>query len=77
MADVNTTTTGAGTAEDLYVSGPDAQASAAERAVETTEARRLAERYRLPFIDLSQAHLDHDLFRALPADLMLRYGFVP
>src|SRR5215208_6122372 len=38
---------------------------------------RLAERYRLPFVDLSQYSVDHDLFRAIPADLMLRYGFVP
>ena len=36
-----------------------------------------AERYRLPFVDLSQFSIDHELFRAIPADLMLRYGFVP
>jgi type IV pilus assembly protein PilB len=34
-------------------------------------------RYRLSFIDLSEFHIDHDLFRSIPADLMLRYGFVP
>ena len=50
---------------------------AAERAAETAQARRLAERYRLPFVDLSQFSIDHDLFRTIPADLMLRYGFVP
>ena len=27
--------------------------------------------------DISQFSIDHDLFRAIPADLMLRYGFVP
>jgi type IV pilus assembly protein PilB len=75
MEDVNTSTPAVTTTDEMYVGVPEA--TAAERAVETTEARRLAERYRLPFIDLSQAHLDHELFRAIPADLMLRYGFVP
>jgi type II secretory ATPase GspE/PulE/Tfp pilus assembly ATPase PilB-like protein len=60
---------------DLYVGVPEA--SAAEQAAETAHARRLAERYRLPFVDLSQFSIDHELFRAIPADLMLRYGFVP
>jgi type IV pilus assembly protein PilB len=61
--------------EELYVAVPDA--SAEERAAETAQARRLAERYRLPFVDLAQFSIDHELFRAIPADLMLRYGFVP
>src|SRR5688500_1223656 len=60
---------------DLYVSAPEA--SAAEQVAETAHARRLAERYRLSFVDLSQFSIDHELFRAIPADLMLRYGFVP
>jgi type II secretory ATPase GspE/PulE/Tfp pilus assembly ATPase PilB-like protein len=60
---------------ELYVALPDA--SPAEQAEETAQARHLAERYRLPFIDLSQFSIDHELFRAIPADLMLRYGFVP
>ena len=37
----------------------------------------LAERYRLEFVDLSKFSIDHELFRAIPAELMLRYGFVP
>ena len=53
------------------------EASAAEKAAEAARARKLAERYRLEFVDLSQFSIDHDLFRAIPADLMLRYGFVP
>jgi type IV pilus assembly protein PilB len=60
---------------ELYVGV--AEASAAERAAETALAERLAERYRLEFVDLSHYNLDHDLFRTIPADLMLRYGFVP
>ena len=48
-----------------------------DHAAEAAEARRLAERYRLEFVDMDQFHIDGDLFRAIPADLMLRYGFVP
>ncbi len=59
----------------LYAEGVD-QATE-ERAAETMQARRLAERYGLEFVDLEQFHIDHDLFRSIPADLMLRYGFVP
>jgi type II secretory ATPase GspE/PulE/Tfp pilus assembly ATPase PilB-like protein len=49
----------------------------AEHAAEAAHARRLAERYRLEFVDLSKFSIDHELFRAIPAELMLRYGFVP
>jgi type IV pilus assembly protein PilB len=59
----------------MYVGVPEATAD--EQAAETGHARRLADRYRLPFVDLSQFSIDHELFRAIPADLMLRYGFVP
>jgi type IV pilus assembly protein PilB len=44
---------------------------------EEREARRLAARYELEFVDLEEFHIDHELFRTIPADLMLRYGFVP
>ena len=44
---------------------------------EVAKARKLAERYRLEFIDMDQFRIDQDLFRSIPADLMLRYGFVP
>jgi type II secretory ATPase GspE/PulE/Tfp pilus assembly ATPase PilB-like protein len=54
-----------------------AEQSAAELAAEMAQARRLAERYRLPFLDLAHFNIDHDLFRTIPAELMLRYGFVP
>jgi type II secretory ATPase GspE/PulE/Tfp pilus assembly ATPase PilB-like protein len=64
-----------GTDADLYVGLPET--SAVDHAEETSHARRLAERYRLEFVDLSQFSIDHELFRAIPADLMLRYGFVP
>jgi type II secretory ATPase GspE/PulE/Tfp pilus assembly ATPase PilB-like protein len=44
---------------------------------EVAEARRLAARYELEFVDLDKFNIDHALFRSIPADLMLRYGFVP
>jgi type IV pilus assembly protein PilB len=44
---------------------------------EVAEARRLATRYELEFVDLDHFNIDHALFRSIPADLMLRYGFVP
>jgi type IV pilus assembly protein PilB len=72
---VNQTSGVTGAPEELYVGS--SEASAAERAAEAAQARRLAERYRLEYADISQLTIDHDLFRAIPADLMLRYGFVP
>src|SRR6187401_651471 len=44
---------------------------------EVMRARKLAERYRLEFIDMDEFRINQELFRAIPADLMLRYGFVP
>ena len=72
MANGNTTT---GAESELYVGVQET--SAAEQAAERAHARRLADRYRLEFVELSQFSIDHELFRAIPADLMLRYGFVP
>src|SRR5712692_11609986 len=51
--------------------------SEAEHRAEIEQARRLAERYRLEFVDMDTFRIDQDLFRSIPADLMLRYGFVP
>ncbi len=48
-----------------------------ERREELAQARRLAERYRLEFVDMDDFPIDQELFRSIPADLMLRYGFVP
>ena len=51
--------------------------SSEELTAEVTAARRLAERYRLDFLDMQDFRIDQELFRSIPADLMLRYGFVP
>jgi type II secretory ATPase GspE/PulE/Tfp pilus assembly ATPase PilB-like protein len=52
-------------------------AGAEDRRLEWDQARRLAERYRLEFVDMDTFRIDQELFRSIPADLMLRYGFVP
>jgi type IV pilus assembly protein PilB len=44
---------------------------------EVLRARKLAERYRLEFVDMDEFRINQELFRSIPADLMLRYGFVP
>ncbi|HXM94336.1 MAG TPA: GspE/PulE family protein [Candidatus Dormibacteraeota bacterium] len=52
-------------------------ASTADEQHERDHARKLAERYRCPFIDLREQRIDPELFRTIPADLMFRYNFVP
>jgi type II secretory ATPase GspE/PulE/Tfp pilus assembly ATPase PilB-like protein len=44
---------------------------------EVVRARALAERYLVDFVDMREFRIDQALFRSIPADLMLRYGFVP
>ena len=44
---------------------------------EVARAKAVAERYRCEFVDLREAHIDHDLFTSVPVDLMFRYNFVP
>ena len=48
-----------------------------DAAQEREQARRLADRYRCGFIDLTEQRIDPELFRTIPADLMFRYNFVP
>src|ERR1039457_5378965 len=67
---------------DSTVSPPDPLyaenlAPPTDRAAEELTARRLADRYQLQFVDLDHFRIDHELFRSIQADLMLRYGFVP
>ena len=57
---------------------PPIEASAApDHGAEEERARRLAERYRLEYVDMAQFYVDQEMFRSIPVDLMLRYGFVP
>ena len=62
--------------EALAIDEP-VEVSAEERGAEEAATRRLAERYRLEFLDMHEFRIDQELFRSIPADLMLRYGFVP
>jgi type IV pilus assembly protein PilB len=59
----------------LYAEGVEPPTE--DRLAEVAQARHLADRYGLEFVELEQFHIDHELFRSIPADLMLRYGFVP
>ena len=60
--------------DDLYVGDEPKEV---DQAAEVTRGRQLAERYRLEFVDMERFRVDAELFRSIPADLMLRYGFVP
>src|SRR5215210_2011910 len=44
---------------------------------EASRARRLAEQYGFPFVDLEHFQIDHGLFREIPLELMIRYQFIP
>src|SRR6266581_4684175 len=61
----------------LHVEPEQGAASEIDRGAELERARRLAERYHLEFVDMDTFRIDQELFRSIPADLMLRYGFVP
>jgi type IV pilus assembly protein PilB len=47
------------------------------RAEEEAQAIALAERLGLPYVDLGAFRVDAELFRSVPVEWMLRYGFVP
>src|SRR5689334_4873015 len=49
----------------------------AEEQHDRENAKRLAQRYRVPFVDLREQRIDPELFRTIAADLMFRYNFVP
>ena len=66
-----------GTLDPEVLIDEPAEVSAEERSAEEAAARRLADRYRLDFLDMHEFRIDQELFRSIPADLMLRYGFVP
>jgi type IV pilus assembly protein PilB len=46
-------------------------------AAEAQQAKDLARRYRYEYVDLHHEHIEHDLFRSIPVELMFRYNFVP
>ncbi len=56
---------------------PSLVAPVDDPAGEVSRARALAARYRVGFVDMDTFRIDQELFRSIPAELMLRYGFVP
>jgi type IV pilus assembly protein PilB len=44
---------------------------------DSARAQRLAEQYGFDFVDLDHFSVDHDLFRNIPLELMIRYQFLP
>src|SRR5271165_506528 len=62
---------------DTHPHDPAVAVGAPDAAQEREQARRLADRYRCGFIDLTEQRIDPELFRTIPADLMFRYNFVP
>jgi type II secretory ATPase GspE/PulE/Tfp pilus assembly ATPase PilB-like protein len=64
--------------ETMAVADPDNLVQTAEDySQEVAAARAQAQRYRLEYVDMDEFRIDQELFRSIPADLMLRYGFVP
>ena len=49
----------------------------ARLASERRQAEEFAARYGLEFVDMTRFRIDNDLFRRVPFELMLRYGFIP
>ncbi len=57
--------------------GAAAAAPEIDRVSEEVQSRRLATRLGIEFVDLDVFEINHDLFRAIPVELMFRYNFVP
>src|SRR5260370_5867206 len=62
---------------DYNLHDPNVPGGPADAAEEREQARRLAERYRCGFMDVTEQGIARDLSRTIPADLMFRYNFVP
>ena len=70
-------TADANNAAQFHVETAEESVTETDRHAALEQARHLAERYRLEFVDMDTFRIDQELFRSIPADLMLRYGFVP
>jgi type IV pilus assembly protein PilB len=65
------------TTNKIFVNGGVIAVPPPQGAEEETRAQDLARRYRCEFLDLRNAHLQPELFKKIPVDLMFRYNFVP
>src|SRR3954467_11129076 len=61
----------------IFVNGGENQTLVTTGADDQARAKDLARRYRSEFVDLRNFHIDHELFKSVPVDLMFRYNFVP
>ncbi|HTM02530.1 MAG TPA: GspE/PulE family protein [Vicinamibacterales bacterium] len=61
----------------MAIDTPNLMQEPVDYSEEVVRSRRLADRYRLEFVDMDEFRINQELFRSIPADLMLRYGFVP
>jgi len=59
----------------IFVNGGNGNPATTQDEVE--HGKDLARRYRCEFVDLKNFHIQHELFRKIPVDLMFRYNFVP
>ncbi len=59
----------------IFVDGGNGSPATTQDEVE--HGKDLAHRYRCEFVDLKNFHIQHELFRKIPVDLMFRYNFVP
>ncbi|MEO5935785.1 MAG: GspE/PulE family protein [Terriglobales bacterium] len=64
-------------ADDKQLFANGGGAVVASPSSEESRARDIAQRYRSEFVDLRTYHIQHELFKSIPVDLMFRYNFVP
>jgi len=63
--------------QDKELEAETVEQARARVAQERRDAEAFAARYGLEFVDMTHFRIDNDLFRRVPFDLMLRYGFIP
>ncbi len=63
--------------QDKELEAETVEQARARIAQERRDAEAFAARYGLEFVDMTHFRIDNDLFRRVPFDLMLRYGFIP
>jgi type IV pilus assembly protein PilB len=66
-------------ATNLFINGTDGRLATELTGAQNdeTRSRELARKYFREFVDLKSYHIQHELFRQVPVELMFRYNFVP
>src|ERR1700739_3731524 len=65
------------TNQKIFVNGGASIVAPPTGGDEEARAKELARRYRCEFLDLKNTHLQPDLFKKVPVDMMFQYSFVP